>query len=380
MLVNKPSLFKPSTLSKEKFLKEYWHKKPFLFKKIFTSEQLSFLPNKEKLIKMSCHPDIQSRIVTKNSETEYDVEIGPFEKEDFTALNDFTWNLLVSDVDKWQPESQKLLKYFDFIRNWIFDDIMISTGSIGGTVGPHTDHYDVFLIQVTGQRQWMFGHNKIYDPKLLSDVELKLLQQFNADEDDTLNPGDVLYLPPEVAHYGIAASDDCVTCSIGMRTPSVAELLTDFIDNTAQNLSENNRFEEPEFNQPPAIGEMTQQDVEKVKKILVDNIDTNSITEWLGKYLSSYRNIFHEFNKTNPAANIDSIKGLYLNSFTKACYFSDKETTLFINGDSYPCSSKLAQLLCNDKQILASDLQEFTAEDKDLVKQLYHNGVLEKLN
>ncbi len=380
MPLNKPSLFNKTTLSKKNFLKEYWHKKPFLFKEIFTQKQLSFLPNKEELINLSCHQDIQSRIVTKNSESEYDVEIGPFEKEDFEELNDFTWNLLVSDVDKWQPKSQKILKYFDFIRNWILDDIMISTGSIGGTVGPHTDHYDVFLIQVTGQRQWMFGCNKIYDPKLLSGVALKLIKQFEADESYTLNPGDILYLPPEVAHYGIANSNDCVTCSIGMRTPSVAELLTDFIDNTAQKLSENTRFEEPEFKLQPAIGEITQQDIEKVKKILIENINSDNITEWLGKYLSNYRNIFHEFNQSNPLTNIDYSRGLYLNSFTKACYFTDKETTLFINGDSYPSSLQLAQLLCNDKQILANDLHSLNTEDKDLVKQLYHNGVLEKMN
>ena len=380
MQVNKPSLFNKTTLSKDNFLKEYWHKKPFLFKEIFTQEQLSFLPNKEELINLSCHPDIQSRIVTKNSETEYDVEIGPFEKEDFEELKDFTWNLLVSDVDKWQPKSQKILRYFDFIRNWIFDDIMISTGSMGGTVGPHTDHYDVFLIQVTGQRQWMFAHNKIFDPELLSSAALKLLDQFNADEDFILNPGDVLYLPPEVAHYGIAASDDCVTCSIGMRTPSVAELLTDFIDHTAQNLSENDRFEEPEFIQQPSIGEITQQDIVKVKKILVENINSDNITEWLGQYLSNYRNIFHKFNQTKQSPSIDSIKGLYLNSFTKACYFSDKETTLFINGDNYPCSLRLAELLCNDKQILANDLHKLNTKDKDLIKQLYQNGALEELD
>ena len=380
MPLNKPSLFNKTTLSKKNFLKEYWHKKPFLFKEIFTQKQMSFLPNKEELINLSCHQDIQSRIVTKNSESEYDVEIGPFEKEDFEELNDFTWNLLVSDVDKWQPKSQKILKYFDFIRNWILDDIMISTGSIGGTVGPHTDHYDVFLIQVTGQRQWMFGCNKIYDPKLLSGVALKLIKQFEADESYTLNPGDILYLPPEVAHYGIANSNDCVTCSIGMRTPSVAELLTDFIDNTAQKLSENTRFEEPEFKLQPAIGEITQQDIEKVKKILIENINSDNITEWLGKYLSNYRNIFHEFNQSNQLTNIDYSRGLYLNSFTKACYFTDKETTLFINGDSYPSSLQLAQLLCNDKQILANDLHSLNTEDKDLVKQLYHNGVLEKMN
>ncbi len=380
MPLNKPSLFNKSTLSKEDFLKEYWHKKPLLFKQVFTQEQLSFLPNKEELINLSCNPDIQSRIITKSSETQYDVEVGPFEKEDFQELNDFTWNLLVSDVDKWLPKSQKLLKYFDFIRNWIFDDIMISTGSIGGTVGPHTDHYDVFLIQVTGQRQWQFGHNKIYNPTLLGDVEIKLIQRFEADESYKLNPGDILYLPPEVAHYGIANSDDCVTCSIGMRTPSFAELLTDFVDNTAQKQSENDRFEEPEFKQQPPIGEITSQDIEKVKQILIENINTNNISQWLGKYLSSYRNIFHECNQSNQSANIDYSKDLYLNSFTKACYLTNQETTLFINGDSYPCSQHLAQLLCNDKHIHVNNLHKLNTEDKNLVKQLYLNGALEQQN
>lgn len=378
--MNKPNIFNQSTISEEQFLKQYWHKKPLLFKGVFNHNQLASLPNKNNLIDLSFQQDIQSRIVIKNSETDYEVEIGPFTQEDFDELNNYTWNLLVSDVDKWQPESRQILQYFNFIRNWIFDDIMISTGSIGGTVGPHTDHYDVFLIQVTGQRQWQFGHKKIFDPKLLSEVELKLIQKFEADESYTLNPGDVLYLPPEVAHYGIATSNDCVTCSIGMRTPSVAELLTNFIDNTAQELSENNRLEEPQFNQQPTIGEITSQDIDQVKKILIDNIDTNNISQWLGKYLSSYRNIFHEFNQGNHPESLKANTDLRLNAFSKACYFTKKGlTTLFINGDCYQSSLDLAQLLCNHKTLSSHDISKLNSNDKTLVQDLFKNGTLDKI-
>jgi len=379
MQVNKPNLFKHSTLTQEQFLKDYWHKKPLLLKEVFTNKQLAFLPNKKELIDLSCNQDIQSRIVIKNSETDYEVEVGPFVKEDFNELNNFIWNLLVSDIDKWQPESRQLLNYFDFIRNWVFDDIMISTGSIGGTVGPHTDHYDVFLIQVCGQRQWQFGHNKIYNPDLLNDVELKLLDKFEADENYTLKPGDVLYLPPEVAHYGIATSDDCITCSIGMRTPSTSELLTSFVDGLAEKLSENDRFEEPQFHQHPAIGEITQQDIEKVKKILIENISINDLSHWFGKYLSSYRNIFHEFNQYNQPDDIKDKNNLCLNPFSKACYYTNKgETTLFINGDAYQCSLNLAQLVCNDKELTSDNLENLNDNDMTVVKSLFENGAIEK--
>jgi len=293
MPLNKLNLFKNSSVDKGEFLKNYWHKKPLLIRNAINESDLSILPNKSLLQQLSQHEDIQSRIAIKNNENDYTVEYGPFELSDFEQLENCRWNLLVSDIDKWHPISTNILKYFNFIRNWIFDDIMLSCGSRDGTVGPHTDHYDVFLIQVSGQRQWSFTHNKILNPELMPDQALKLMSDFNPDETIQLNPGDVLYLPPEVGHYGIASNDECVTCSIGMRTPSHAELLTSFVDCIAQKQSSNDRFEEPLFSIEPKKGEITAQDINRISSILKNKLESNNanISQWFGKYITEYRSL-----------------------------------------------------------------------------------------
>ncbi len=379
MPLNKLNLFKNSSITQTEFINEYWHKKPLLLKNAIQANGLKILPSKSKLIQLSCHEDVQSRIVFKQSDDDYTVEFGPFIENDFDELDQDTWNLLVSDVDKWQPQSQTILKYFNFIRNWIFDDIMLSCGSNGGTVGPHTDHYDVFLIQVTGQRQWAFSHNKIFNPGLKPKIDLKLMSDFKADETHTLNPGDVLYLPPEVAHYGIAMSEDCVTCSIGMRTPSHSELMTSFVDYIAQNKSADFRFEEPQFKKQPEIGEITEKDINNISQILNDNLTTKkqSINDWFGKYITEYRSLFFEFNQYQDTDEFDMEKDLSLSPFSKSCYFNHNNTVdLFVNGNKYESSLLLAQAVCDDKIISNKQFNLLIESDLIIIKSLFENGSL----
>ena len=379
MPLNKLNLFKNSSITQTEFINEYWHKKPLLLKNAIQANGLKILPSKSKLIQLSCHEDVQSRIVFKQSDDDYTVEFGPFIENDFDELDQDTWNLLVSDVDKWQPQSQTILKYFNFIRNWIFDDIMLSCGSNGGTVGPHTDHYDVFLIQVTGQRQWAFSHNKIFNPGLKPKIDLKLMSDFKADETHTLNPGDILYLPPEVAHYGIAMSEDCVTCSIGMRTPSHSELMTSFVDYIAQNKSADFRFEEPQFKKQPEIGEITEKDINNISQILNDNLTTKkqSINDWFGKYITEYRSLFFEFNQYQDTDEFDMEKDLSLSPFSKSCYFNHNNTVdLFVNGNKYESSLLLAQAVCDDKIISNKQFNLLIESDLIIIKSLFENGSL----
>ncbi len=384
-LLNKLNLFKNSAITQEQFLKEYWHKKPLLIKDAIAPNELSILPNKGKIQQLSCDENIQSRIVfknpenPKNPENQYDVEYGPFIENDFDELDQECWNLLVSDVDKWQPKSREILKYFNFIRNWIFDDIMLSCGSLGGTVGPHTDHYDVFLIQVYGQRKWGFTQEKIFNPDLMPEQALKLMSQFKADESHILNPGDVLYLPPEVAHYGIATSKNCVTCSIGMRTPSHSELLTSFVDHIAQNISDNHRFEEPQFNHQPNIGEITQEDISNIFNILQTKLkpNSNTISEWFGKYITEYRSLFFEFNQYQELKDLDYKQDLSLSPFSKSSYIKQQQSVLlFVNGQTYQSSTGLAEMVCNDKIISKESLVKLNSSDKNIIESLFENGSL----
>lgn len=379
MLLNKLNLFKNSATSEAEFLKHYWHKKPLLIRDAVAIKDLSVLPDKAQLQQLSCHEDIQSRIVFKNSEQDYAVEYGPFESEDFKNLTDECWNLLVSDIDKWQPISKKILNYFNFMRHWIFDDIMVSCGSKDGTVGPHTDHYDVFLLQVDGQRQWAYTQEKLYDPELMTEQALKLMADFKADETHILNPGDVLYLPPEIAHYGIAKNDACVTCSIGMRTPSHAELITSFVDKIAQNLSANHRFDEPQFKTQPNTGEISNKDIESIFQILKNtiNINKSDITHWFGQYISEYRSLFYEFNQYQEITDLDNSKDLILSPFSKACYIKTADhAKLFINGQSYKSSLQLAQMICDEQVIFPQSIKKLSKSDVTIVQQTFENGAL----
>lgn len=380
--MNKQNLFKNSEVSKQQFLEQYWHKKPILFRNAIDLSDLDVLPNKQKVQQLSYDDDIQSRVVYKKSETEYDVGFGPFIENHWNELEHDCWNLLVSDIDKWQPKSRNILKYFSFIRNWILDDIMVSCGSIGGTVGPHTDHYDVFLLQVHGQRMWEYGKNKIFNPDLMPEQALKLMSKFNADEANLMNPGDVLYLPPEVAHYGTVKTDDCVTCSIGLRTPSHSELLTSFIDHLAQNISANHRFQEPEFTKQPETGEITKDDINNISKILTshlssNNTKTNKLSDWFGQYITEYRSLFYEFNTYQDNNEQLFSYDLTLSPFSKACYFKKSQCIdLFVNGQKFESSLILAEAICDAKTITVSTLKTANNSDKTIIEKLFENGSL----
>lgn len=374
--MNKQNLFNYSNYDQDEFLNTYWHKKPLLLRSAVSLQDLQVLPNKKQLQQLSCYEDIQSRIVFKQSESEYQVEYGPFEEQDWQGLTSECWNLLVSDIDKWHAQSRKILHYFNFIRNWIFDDIMLSCGSINGTVGPHTDHYDVFLIQVSGSRKWSFSQDKIYDPKLIPKQALKLMAQFKADESHELHPGDVLYLPPEVAHYGIATSDDCVTCSIGMRTPSHSELITSYVDHIAQKLSANLRFEEPLFSKSPKKGEITVQDIENFKNILKKQLcHSYKIEDWLGQYLSEYRSLFYEFNQQQEIDLLKDRPALYLSPFSKCCYIVKEENCkLFVNGTQFNTTLRLAECICNTKSLSRDFLLQCEVSEYQVVQELFAQG------
>ncbi len=378
MPLNKPNLFNNCQLDKQQFLQNYWHKSPLLLKKAVALADLTILPNKQQLQKLSCDEDIQSRLVIKNNDSDYAVEYGPFSDTDWQNLQHCTWNLLVSDIDKWYPSSQKILHYFDFIRNWIFDDIMLSCGSVGGTVGPHTDHYDVFLLQVSGQRRWDFSQQKILNPPLLPAQSLKLMKNFQADNSFILEAGDVLYLPPEIAHYGIAQSDDCVTCSIGIRLPSHAELLSAFVDDLAQKQSDNNRLTEPQFTQQPQTGEITNADISQIQHILKQKLQFKpaELRKFFGQYITEYRNLFYEFNQTQDRKDLKSTQTLILSPFAKTCFFNNKDGTaeLFVNGQNFITSLNFAQIICNDKRIEQNNRQLLNQQDKDILHQLYQDG------
>src|SRR5690606_2913440 len=156
-------------------------------------------------------------------------------------MPDHDWTLLVQDVDKWDADIRALLARFDFLPRWRIDDVMVSFAATGGSVGAHVDQYDVFLLQAQGRRRWQIDASDSPPLGFRDDVELKLLRAFTPTHDWVLEPGDMLYLPPGVPHHGVA-EDPCLTFSVGMRAPSAAELLGDFVDTLAADAPESLRY------------------------------------------------------------------------------------------------------------------------------------------
>jgi len=213
----------PNDLSPESFLSAHWQKQPLQMpqaldgiRPTLTSSELAWLATQD---------DVESRLVfsqVDGDRTHYEVKHGPFENDILSSLPRQNWTLLVQDVEKHLPDFRALFSAVDFIPDWRIDDLMVSFAAPGGGVGPHRDKYDVFLCQGTGIRNWRISGDPIRNDPRASD-DLALLDEFVGDEDYDAAEGDVLYLPPGVAHWGTARRS-CMTYSIGMRAPQACDI------------------------------------------------------------------------------------------------------------------------------------------------------------
>lgn len=232
-----------SELTQQQFLTQYWQKKPLLIRQAWPG--FDPILTVEELAGLACEEDIESRIVEEQgSEGPWQLRHGPFSEADFNALPATHWTLLVQDVDKHVPDLARIMQRFNFIPEWRRDDLMISFAPEGGSVGPHTDGYDVFLLQAKGHRRWQISHEPIIEAEFIGGLDLKILQQFEPDQSWDLEPGDMLYLPPHFAHHGVAL-DDCMTFSIGFRAPTQIELLDAFMQTLTEQDGGQQRYRDP---------------------------------------------------------------------------------------------------------------------------------------
>lgn len=228
--------------NRREFLERYWQKEPVLIRQLVP--QLTDPLSPEELAGCACEELVESRVITEFEPENFALKSGPFEESDFTSLPATNWTLLVQAMDQWFEEVADLRKQFDFIPSWRVDDVMISFACKDGGVGPHFDNYDVFLLQGQGQRRWRLGQRCDDATPLRKSSELRLLESFETTGEFILNPGDALYVPPRVAHWGISL-DDSLCYSIGFRAPSYGEMIEGFSDFIIQRSTSSERFEDP---------------------------------------------------------------------------------------------------------------------------------------
>ena len=229
------------TISEEEFLTDYWQKKPLLIKQALPNFISPIAPN--ELAGLSLEEEFESRLITgSTTSNQWSLTNGPFTENTFTQLPEQDWTLLVQGVDRFVDEVHELIKQFDFIPRWRFDDVMISYAAKGGSVGPHFDYYDVFLLQGSGMRRWHISGKHCELDNYLNNVPLRIMDKFESEQVFDVEPGDVLYVPPKVAHHGVSLDDECTTLSFGYRAYSTQELY-ESIDQ--QSKDENQYYQDP---------------------------------------------------------------------------------------------------------------------------------------
>ena len=379
------------------FLKNYWQKKPLLIRAAFPNYQSPI--SAEELAGLACEDFIESRIIqestiplAKKTKPKWILENGPFLESRFSELPTSHWTLLIQGINKIYPELDDLLHEFNFIPSWRVDDLMASYAAPNGSVGPHLDQYDVFLLQASGKRKWMINTNPTEDYNFDYDSPLKIISDFKSDSEWVLEAGDMLYLPANVAHYGVAL-DDCITFSIGFRAPSHAELLTAYVDDNITELNEDLRFQDPPLSLNNNCGEISSEAIDNIQSIFLSQFnDKEKIANWFGQYITEYLNDYESITneKISLSDFLDEFKNrgcLRRPAALRANYHINEsnQVHLYINGNkkNFPSDSKdLVMLFCNKTVIDYDDLSEKSLENKSLevLFELYNQGYLEFQN
>ncbi len=376
----------PLGMPVERFLRDYFHKRPLLIRNAFPGFETPVMP--EDLAGLACEDGVLARLIEHDrANDDWKVRTGPFAEEDFPGMPDHDWTLLVQDVDKWDPDVRMLLEKFRFLPRWRIDDIMISFAATGGSVGAHVDHYDVFLLQAWGHRRWMIDSSvamgrKAPDLSFRDDVDIKLLRKFAPTHDWVLAPGDMLYLPPLVPHHGVA-EDPCLTFSVGMRAPSSAELIGDYLDTLIEDADEAIRYHDEDLQvqaDPYEIDDAAMRRAIEALNALRIN-DADKLGDWFGRFITTYR----ASGEVAPPpelperAEIEAAfgQGLTLERFPWARLAwrkASKGATLFCSGLDLPVGVTDARLLAPAETVDGKLYARLSAKGRDAVWALVQAG------
>ena len=353
-------------LSVDEFMSVYWHRKPVLIRQAFKNFQSPVSP--DEVLDLAFTDDAQARLIRKTvklGRDQWRLDRAPLEF--IPSLKTKNWTVLLQGADTEWDSVAALLRQFRFVSDARLDDLMISVASDGGGVGPHIDSYDVFLLQAHGKRHWRWGKPPRGQQTLLPDQPLKILSQFTAKHEATLDVGDMLYLPPGYAHDGVAKGA-CMTFSIGFRSATRQELTSDFLGRIAgdalqskigaERLLDDSRQATQNPAKVPADLRSGYSDWLKAWRPTQRQID-----QFLGEHLSEPRSnvVFDSQASTGKfkSLTVDSFKklasknGLHLHRSSRALFDTQ---SVFINGESFKSRSKLIHLLFNQRSLSAADI------------------------
>ena len=348
-------------LTPAQFMRRHWHKKPLLVRQAIPNFQPPVL--RAEMFALAAQESVESRLV-QQIKGGWKLRHGPFARRSLPAMSQREWTLLVQGVDLHNDAVHQLMQQFRFVPEARLDDLMISYATDGGGVGPHFDSYDVFLLQAHGRRRWRIGRQK--DLTLKEGIPLKVLAEFEPEEEFVLEPGDMLYLPPRYAHDGIAEGE-CMTYSIGFRAPARAELAQELLVRLSEDAAEDEQVQmyrdakQEAVAEPGAIpAELQAFAKEALERALSQPL---ALERALGEYLTEPKpNVW--FEASDGGAMLEAVR---LDRRTRMMYDAQH---IFINGESYRAGGKDATLmrrLANQRYLSSKDIQRASDEALELL-------------
>jgi 50S ribosomal protein L16 3-hydroxylase len=356
-------------LSPQAFMKRHWQKKPLLVRQAWPY----VVPpvSRSGLFALAARDDVESRLVLQR-DREWILRHGPLPRRALPPLAQPRWTLLVQGLDLHVPAAHEMLARFRFVPEARLDDLMVSYATDGGGVGPHLDAYDVFLLQVQGRRRWRIG--PVRQPLWAKGVPLKLLQNFEPAQEWVLEPGDMLYLPPLWGHDGIAEGE-CITCSIGFRTPARDTLAQELLQHLADGLEADAQQGlyrdpgQPATAEPGRVPEALQLFArEAVERALRDHV---ALTRALGEVLTEPKPIVW----FEPGAAWEG-GGVQLDRRSRMMYDTQH---VFLNGESFRAGGRDAQLmrrLADRRMLSAAEVARLSEGARELVGEWVRAGWL----
>ena len=348
-------------LTPAQFMRRHWHKKPLLVRQAIPNFQPPVL--RPEMFALAAQESVESRLV-QQIKGGWKLRHGPLARRSLPAMSQREWTLLVQGVDLHNDAVHQLMQQFRFVPEARLDDLMISYATDGGGVGPHFDSYDVFLLQAHGRRRWRIGRQK--DLTLKEGIPLKVLAEFEPEEEFVLEPGDMLYLPPRYAHDGIAEGE-CMTYSIGFRAPARAELAQELLVRLSEDAAEDEQVQmyrdakQEAVAEPGAIpAELQAFAKEALERALSQPL---ALERALGEYLTEPKpNVW--FEASDGGAMLEAVR---LDRRTRMMYDAQH---IFINGESYRAGGKDATLmrrLANQRYLSSKDIQRASDEALELL-------------
>jgi len=376
------------SLSAADFLARYWQKQPCLVRGALPGFH-SFI-NKQELFALSMEEAVESRLVLeRGGEMPWEVIHGPQDPEDLAHLPDSYWSLLVQNMDLHRREAAELLRCFRFVPDWRIDDLMISIAPAGGSVGPHMDSYDVFLLQAGGRRRWQINSHDYTEDDFIPGLDLRILADFRPQQEWVLEPGDMLYLPPGVAHYGVAL-DESLTYSIGFRAPSRQELLHYYLDDMLEEYGDET-YRDPDLAPPDYGAELTAQACARIRSLLqTPFLDETALDRWFGRYITRLPDQI----AITPPPQLDrgafarfcaQANGLRCRHACRMVFLRREDNfILFVNGESYPVPGVYADFvtaLTETRELDLTQLQNYAGHDvtASVLHNLYNRGLLHEV-